>query len=120
MAYTLMKNRDGGIVKPEDKTFKAAAAGADWKNAPGFGVIVTNQPGKDSWPITGATFILLHKTQADAAKAKQVLDFFNWCYTKGAPMTTDLDYVAIPASVVSLIEAAWKSQLKDASGKAIW
>jgi len=120
MSYTLMKNHDGQIVKPEDKSFKAAAAGADWEKTPGFGVIVTDQPGKDSWPITGATFILMHKAQADAAKSKEVLKFFDWAYTKGAPMTTDLDYVAIPAPVVKLIESAWKSQLKDGSGKAVW
>jgi phosphate transport system substrate-binding protein len=119
MLYTLMKNHDGAIVAPQDKTFKAAAAGADWAHTPGFGVIVTDQPGKDSWPITGATFILMHKTQADPAKAKQVLDFFNWAYTKGASMTTDLDYVAIPAPVVKLIETAWKANIKDGSGKAI-
>jgi phosphate transport system substrate-binding protein len=120
MAYTLMKNHDGQIVKPDDASFKAAAAGADWQKAPGFGVIVTNQPGKDSWPITGATFVLLHKSQDDSAKAKEVLKFFDWSYNKGAGMTTDLDYVAIPPSVVKLIEASWKSQLKDASGKAVW
>jgi len=119
MSYSLMKNHDGQIVQPEDKTFKAAAAGADWAHTPGFGVIVTDQPGKDSWPITGATFILMHKNQADPAKAKQVLDFFNWSYTKGASMTTDLDYVAIPAPVVKLIETAWKANIKDGSGKAI-
>jgi phosphate transport system substrate-binding protein len=120
MSYTLMKNHDGQIVKPEDDTFKAAAAGADWAKAPGFGVILTDQPGKASWPITGATFVLMHKTQADAAKAKEVLKFFDWAYTKGAPLTTDLDYVAIPASVVTLIENAWKVQIKDGSGKAVW
>jgi phosphate transport system substrate-binding protein len=120
MSYTLMKNHDGQIVKPEDKTFKAAAAGADWEKAPGFGVIVTDQPGKDSWPITGATFVLMHKVQDDPAKAKEALKFFDWSYNKGASMTTDLDYVAIPPSVVKLIEASWKANLKDASGKAIW
>jgi phosphate transport system substrate-binding protein len=120
MSYTLMKNHDGQIVKPEDDTFKAAAAGADWSHTPGFGVIVTDQPGKNAWPITGATFILMHKAQADGAKAKDVLNFFKWSYTKGAPMTPELDYVAIPTSVVTLIENVWKAQLKDASGKAIW
>lgn len=120
MSYTLMKNHDGQIVKPEDKTFKAAAAGADWEHAPGFGVIVTDQPGKDSWPITGATFVLMHKVQDDAARGKEVLKFFDWSYSKGASMTTDLDYVAIPLSVVKLIEMTWKSQIKDSLGKAIW
>jgi len=120
IAYTLMKNKDGVIVKPDDETFKAAASGADWVNAPGFGLVLTNQPGKASWPITGSTFVLMHKSQADTAKAKDVLKFFKWSYTKGAPMTTDLDYVAMPPKVVGLIEAAWKAQLKDSSGKAVW
>ncbi|HEY8099924.1 MAG TPA: phosphate ABC transporter substrate-binding protein PstS [Burkholderiaceae bacterium] len=120
MSYCQMKNHDGQIVAPDDSTFKAAAAGADWAKAPGFGVIVTDQPGKTSWPITGATFILMHKTQADAAKGKDVLKFFNWSYTKGAAMTADLDYVAIPPAVVSLIENAWKKQLKDSAGKSVW
>jgi len=120
MSFALMKNHDGQIVKPEDKTFKAAAAGADWEKTPGFGVIVTDQPGKESWPITGATFILMQKSQADAVKGKEVLKFFDWAYNKGASMTTDLDYVAIPAPVVKQIENAWKTQLKDGAGKAIW
>jgi len=120
MIYTVMVNHDGKVVSPYDKTFKAAAAGADWAHTPGFGVVVTDQPGKDSWPITGATFILMHKTQDDAAKAKEVLKFLNWSYTKGASMTADLDYVAIPPSVVKIIEATWKSTLKDTSGKAVW
>jgi phosphate transport system substrate-binding protein len=120
MAYTQLKNRDGQFVKPDDATFKAAAAGADWEKAPGFGVIVTDQPGKESWPITGATFVLMHKQQDDPAKAKEALKFFDWSYGKGAAMTGDLDYVAIPASVVKLIEGSWKSQLKDASGKSLW
>jgi phosphate transport system substrate-binding protein len=120
ISYALMKNRDGQIVKPEDASFKAAAAGADWAKTPGFGVILTDQPGKASWPITGATFILLHKTQTDAAKAKETLKFFDWSYTKGASMAVELDYVAMPASVVTLIENAWKTQLKDTSGKALW
>jgi phosphate transport system substrate-binding protein len=119
MTYTLMKNHDGHIVTPDDETFKAAAAGADWAKAPGFGVVLTDQPGKESWPITGSTFILMHKVQDDPVKAKIALDFFKWSYTKGAVMTTDLDYVAIPPSVVKLIEAKWKT-LKAASGKAIW
>jgi phosphate transport system substrate-binding protein len=120
MSYCLMKNHDGAIVKPTNETFKAAAVKADWTHTPGFGVIVTDQPGKAAWPITGATFILMHKTQADADKAKSALKFFNWSYTKGASMTADLDYVAIPSNVVSLIEKSWKAELKDKSGKAVW
>jgi phosphate transport system substrate-binding protein len=120
MAYTLMYNHDGQIVKPEDMSFKAAAAGADWEHTPGFGVIVTDQPGKNSWPITGATFVLMHKKQDDATQAKELLKFFNWAYSTGAAMTTDLDYVAIPPTVVKLIEAGWKGQLKDTAGKSVW
>ena len=86
MTYTQMKNRDGKFVAPEIKAFQAAAAGADWSSEPGFGVVLTNQPGAESWPITGATFILMHKTQKDPQKAKQVLDFFDWAYRNGDQM----------------------------------
>jgi phosphate transport system substrate-binding protein len=120
ISYTQMKNKDGEFVQPQDDSFKAAASGADWAKAPGFGVVLTDQPGKASWPITGATFVLMHKVQDDAAKGKEALKFFGWAYTKGASMTADLDYVSIPPAVVKLIEASWKVQLKDASGKAIW
>ncbi|MGN6389386.1 MAG: phosphate ABC transporter substrate-binding protein PstS [Burkholderiaceae bacterium] len=120
IAYTLMKNHDGEIVQPKDDTFKAAASGADWAKAPGFGVVLTDQPGKNSWPITGSTFVLMHTAQENPAKAKEVLKFFDWAYGKGASMTTDLDYVAMPTEVVKLIESTWKAQIKDASGKAVW
>ncbi|HTH44544.1 MAG TPA: phosphate ABC transporter substrate-binding protein PstS [Oxalicibacterium sp.] len=120
MAYTQLKNRDGHFVQPDDETFKAAAAGADWAKTPGMQVILTDQPGKSSWPITGASFILLHKTQANAASAKEVLKFFDWAYKNGGAMASELDYVAMPASVVKLVQDAWKASLKDASGKAIW
>ncbi|MBE0620469.1 MAG: phosphate ABC transporter substrate-binding protein PstS [Burkholderiales bacterium] len=120
MAYTLLQNRDGQFVAPEDKTFQAAAAGADWKNAPGFYEILTNEPGKDSWPITGATFILMHKTQANAATAKEVLKFFDWAYKNGDKLALELNYVPMPDEVVALIHAEWKEKLKDSSGKPIW
>lgn len=120
MSYTQLKNRDGHFVQPDDETFKAAAAGADWAKTPGMQVILTNQPGKSSWPITGASFILLHKTQANADSAKEVLKFFDWAYKNGSAMASELDYVAMPASVVKLVQDAWKASLKDASGKAIW
>lgn len=120
MEYTQLKNRDGQFVSPDDDNFKAAAAGADWAKTPGMGVVLTDQPGKISWPITGASFILIHKTQADAAKGKEVLKFFDWAYKNGAAMASELDYVAMPAPVVKLVQDAWKAQLKDASGKAIW
>jgi phosphate transport system substrate-binding protein len=118
--HTLLKNKDGQFVQPDDASFKAAAAGANWTSAPGFGVVLTDQPGKNSWPITGATFMLLHKSQADGGKGKDVLKFFDWAYKNGGAMATELDYVAMPAPVVKLIEESWKANLKDASGKQVW
>ncbi|WP_034348485.1 phosphate ABC transporter substrate-binding protein PstS [Noviherbaspirillum massiliense] len=120
MAHVQLKNRDGQFVQPDDEAFKAAAAGADWAKTPGFAVILTDQAGKGSWPITGASFILMHKTQADAAKAKEVLKFFDWAYKNGGAMASELEYVAMPASVAKLVQDAWKAQLKDSTGKAIW
>jgi len=119
MAYVQMKNRDGHFVEPSDVTFKAAAANAQWDKAPGFYEILTNEPGKDSWPISGATFILMHKMQEDAAMAKEVLKFFDWAYTNGSPMAAQLDYVPLPENVQNLIRKAWKSQIRDASGSAL-
>jgi phosphate transport system substrate-binding protein len=120
MDYAQLKNADGQFVSPDDSSFKAAAAGADWAKTPGFAVVLTNQPGKSSWPITGASFILMHKVQADAAKGKEVLKFFEWSYKNGGAMAADLDYVAMPPAVVKLVEDGWKSQLKDSAGKAVW
>lgn len=120
LAYTQLKNHDGQYVQPNNETFKSAAAGAAWDKAPGFAVVSTNQPGKASWPITGATFILMHKTQADGARGKEVLKFIDWSYKNGAEMATELDYIAMPANVVNMIEGVWKAQLKDAAGKPIW
>jgi len=119
MSHAQVKNRDGQFVQPDDDTFKAAAAGAEWSKTPGFGVVLTDQPGKNSWPITGASFILMHKTQADAAKGKEVLKFFDWAYKNGGAMASELDYVAMPAMVAKLVEDSWKAQLKDSSGKAL-
>ncbi len=119
MQYTQLKNRDGQFITPDDPNFKAAAAGADWAKTPGFGVILTDQPGKASWPITGASFILMHKVQADASKGREVLKFFDWAYKNGGTMAEELDYVAMPAAVSKLVDAAWKANLKDASGKPL-
>jgi len=120
MAYALVKNRDGSFVAPSARAFQAAAAGADWKAAPAMYLILTDAPGKDSWPIAGATFILMHKTQDKPENAKQVLSFFDWAYQKGDKMAEELDYVPMPDAVVHLIQSNWKSQLKDASGKSIY
>lgn len=120
MTHTLLKNSDGQFAAPDDENFKAAAAGADWSKAPGMYLVLTNQPGKASWPITGASFIIMHKSQADAAKGKEVLKFFDWAFKNGGAMAAELDYVALPAPVVKLIDDGWKAKIKDASGKAIW
>ncbi len=120
IAHTQLKNKDGAFVQPDDDTFKAAAANAEWSKTPGFGVVLTEQPGKTSWPITGATFVLMHKAQADAAKGKEVLKFFDWAFANGAGVAAELDYVPMPAAVAKQITDSWKASLKDASGKTIW
>ncbi|MBR7781247.1 phosphate ABC transporter substrate-binding protein PstS [Undibacterium luofuense] len=120
MTYTQMKNLDGQFVSPDDENFKAAAANADWAKAPGMYLVLTNQPGKATWPVTGASFILMHKSQAEAEKGKEVLKFFDWAFKNGGQMAADLEYVPMPAPVVKLIEDSWKAKIKDASGKALW
>ena len=118
--WVTMGNKDGNFVKPDDMTFKAAAANADWAHAPGFKVVLTNQPGKDSWPITGASFILVHKESADVAKMQEVLKFFAWSYANGAKSALELDYVAMPDAVAKLVQDTWAKELKGADGKAVW
>lgn len=120
MPHAQMRNASGAWVQPSDDSFKAAAAGAEWAKTPGFGVVLTNQPGKDSWPITGASFILMHKVQENAAKGMEVMKFFDWSLKNGGKMAADLEYVAMPAAVTSLIHEEWKKNIKDASGKALW
>lgn len=120
MLHTQLKNRDGQFVEPDDATFKAAAAGADWAKTPGMSVVLTNQAGKASWPITGASYILMHKSQANADRGREVLKFFDWAYKNGGAMASDLEYVAMPAAVAKLVTSTWKAQLKDTSGKTIW
>ncbi len=120
IAHTALKNRDGEFVQPDDDTFKAAAANADWTGTPGMAVVLTNQPGKNAWPATGASFIIMHKQQADALTGRAVLKFFDWAYKSGGAMATDLDYVPMPASTVKMIQESWKTNLKDGSGKSIW
>ena len=120
MSHTQLQNKDGNFLQPDDDNFKAAAASAPWTQTPGFGVVLTDQAGKNSWPITGVSFILMHKVQADAAKAKEVLKFFDWAYKNGGAAAAELDYVPMPASVVKLVQESWKANLKDASGKSIY
>ena len=116
MNFVQMQNAAGSYVSPDDTAFKAAAAGADW--AKSFYQILTNQPGKDSWPITGATFILMHKTQDKPAQAAASLKFFEWAYKNGDQTADALDYVPMPASVKGVIEKSW-AEIKDAAGKPI-
>ncbi len=116
MAFAQMRNAAGNFVSPDDTAFKAAAAGAEW--AKSFYQILTEQPGKDSWPITGATFILMQKVQDKPGQATASLKFFDWAYKSGDKTADDLDYVPMPASVKPIIEKAW-GEIKDASGKAV-
>jgi len=120
IAYAQLKNRDGNFVQPSDDTFKAAAAGADWNNAPGMYLLLTNQTGKDSWPATGASFIIMHKQQADALTGRAILKFFDWSYKNGAKMSEDLEYVHMPQSVIKLVQDNWKKELKGPDGQSIW
>jgi len=120
MTYAKLVNREGSVLMPSSKTFQAAAANADWTKAPGFYLILTDQPGKDSWPITGASFILMHKQQDKPEVAKQVLAFYDWSYKNGQKMAEELVYVPMPPGVVKTIEASWTQNIKDASGKPIW
>ncbi|MGM9515647.1 phosphate ABC transporter substrate-binding protein PstS [Roseateles sp. DB2] len=117
MAFVQLKNAAGNYVSPSDDAFKAAAAGAEWNKS--FYQVLTEQAGKDSWPITGATFILMHKVQDKPAAAAASLKFFEWAYSQGDKMADDLDYVPLPASVKDLIRKQWADQIKDAAGKAI-
>lgn len=114
-----IKNRDGVYVAPSLNTFQAAAANADWKNAPAFAMILVDQPGKDSWPITGASYIIIHKNQKDAAKISTMLTFFNWCFNNGAASATALDYVPLTKNVTDLVNTSWKANVK-VNGNQIW
>ena len=116
MTYVQMQNADGQFVAPDDTAFKAAAAGADW--AKSFYQILTNQPGKESWPITGATFILMHKAQDKPAQAQASLKFFEWAYKSGDQTASGLDYVPMPDNVKDVIFKSWGG-IQDTAGKSI-
>nr|WP_245434505.1 phosphate ABC transporter substrate-binding protein PstS [Pseudolabrys taiwanensis] len=120
LTFTKMVNKGGKTVSPTSEAFQAAAANADWKSQPGYGVILANQPGDKSWPMTAATWILVYKKPADAAATTEALKFFAWAYKNGGKMAEELDYVPMPANVVKDIEATWKSDIKDASGKSLF
>jgi phosphate transport system substrate-binding protein len=118
MTFAKMKNRNGVVVAPEIKAFQAAAANADWAHASGYYLVLVDQPGSDSWPITGASFILMHKNAKDPAASMTALKFFDWAYKNGGSMATALDYVPLPTNVVELVEKSWSAITAD--GKPIW
>jgi phosphate transport system substrate-binding protein len=117
LTYTKMVNKNGKTVAPTSEAFQAAAANADWNSVPGYGVILADQPGAASWPMTAATFILIHKQPQDTAAATEALKFFAWAYAKGDKMAEELDYVPMPKKVVTDVEAMWSKEIKDSSGK---
>ncbi len=116
MTYVQLKNKDGNFAVPDDANFKAAAAGADWNRS--FYQILTEQPGKDTWPISGATFILMYKAQDKPVNAANTLKFFDWAYNSGDSMAAELEYVPLPDSVKALVRKQW-TEIKDGSGKAV-
>ena len=120
MTYTQLSNKAGHFVKPNSSTFQSAAANADWAAAPGYYLLLTDQPGANSWPITGATFILMYKHQDKPENAKNVLNFFSWSYKNGDKMAESLDYVPMPDKVVNLVQQTWKTMIKGPDGKPVW
>jgi len=119
MAHAKLINKDGKPVDPNSASFQAAAAGADWANAKGYHVVLTDQAGAASWPITGASFILMHKEPQDPVAAKEALKFFAWAYKNGGKMAEELDYVTMPDTVVKLVDQTWKTTIKSA-GQPLW
>lgn len=119
MTYAKVVNKAGKAVLPNSESFQAAAANADWANSDSYYVILTDQPGAKSWPIAGATFILMYKQPHDPVVASEALKFFSWAYAKGGKMAEELDYVPMPAAVVAQIKKTWATEIKDASGKPL-
>ena len=113
LTYAAMVNKAGKTVQPTVAAFQAAAANADWAKAPGYYVILTDQPGEASWPITAATFILMHKDATDKAASQEAIKFFKWAFEKGDKMAEELDYIPMPDSVVKLIEKTWSAEIKS-------
>jgi phosphate transport system substrate-binding protein len=119
LAHAQVQNKSGKFVEPDDATFKAAAANADWKSVPGMGMVLTDQAGDQAWPITGASFILIHAKQDKPDTGREVLKFFDWSFRNGGKMAAELDYVPMPDTVVKEIQASWKA-VTDTSGKAMY
>ncbi|MCW2286207.1 phosphate transport system substrate-binding protein [Rhodoblastus acidophilus] len=113
-------NKEGAKVSPTVESFQAAAANADWENAPGYYQILTNQPGAKSWPITAATFILVHKQPKDPAAVGEALKFFNWAFKNGAKDAEALDYIPMPDNVIGMIRTTWATEIKGVDGKLVF
>jgi phosphate transport system substrate-binding protein len=113
LTYTTLVNKDGKTVEPTMQAFKAAAANADWAHAPGYYLILTDQPGDKSWPITASTFVLMHKEPADKANSAEAIKFFKFAFEKGDKMAEDLDYIPMPEAVVKMIENTWSADIKS-------
>jgi phosphate transport system substrate-binding protein len=113
MTYTALVNKDGKTVQPTVEAFQAAAANADWAKAPGYYLILTEQPGDKSWPITASTFILMHKDATDKAASQEAIKFFKYAFEKGDKMAEELDYIPMPDTVVKLIQKTWSSEIKS-------
>ena len=120
MTHVSLQNRAGKFVQPTAPNFAAAAAGADWVHAPGYYLILVDQPGASTWPIVGATFILMQKNQAKVATAQTVLKFFDWAYKGGDALAASLDYIPLPAAVKTQIRATWKAQIKGPNGSQVY
>ncbi len=118
LAWTQLKNQAGSFVQPEQASFAAAAANAKWDSAPGMGVVLTEQPGAASWPVTSATFIVLYKDQVKPENGRTTVGFFDWAFEKGAKTAADMEYVPLPKEVTDKIRAAWHAELK-ADGKPL-
>jgi phosphate transport system substrate-binding protein len=119
LKYVQLQNKAGKFVTPSIESFQAAAANADWENAPGFYMVLTDQPGEKSWPITGTSYILVRKSQEDAAKAASMLKFFDWCFKNGSDQAIELHYVPIPPNVCNLVRSLWAKEITS-SGKPVW
>jgi phosphate transport system substrate-binding protein len=115
-----LRNHDGLFVEPSLKGFQAAAAHANWRPESGYRVILSNQPGAESWPMTAASFILMPSRPTDSSAARAALDFFDWCFKEGGGMATELHYVALPDQVAAMIRKTWQEAFRDADGKPLW
>jgi phosphate transport system substrate-binding protein len=120
LSVTWLINKAGKTILPAMPSFAAAASNASWETAPGFGVILTNEAGAETWPITSATFVLMHKQPADPALAGAALKYFDWAYAKGGKMAEELDYVPMPAKVVDAVRRLWAAEIKDARGRPVY